>query len=126
MGVFVGLGGPGRLCALCCALTALACAAPAAAQLPPVPEVDRAVVEETVKEMVAGQVPAPVEEVLNEPPVAPVREQVDSTVRDVTGVAGTAPGTVATPSPAPPAGGGGAPERNSSGGTPRLGPSRSA
>ena len=128
MGVFAGLGGPGRLGVLCSALAALACAAPAAAQLPAVPEVDRTVVED-VRETLAGSAPAPVEQVLNESPVPPVLDEVDRTIRDVTGVVDEAPGAVATPSPAPPAGGAapaGAPQRRSSGGAPRIGTSQSA
>jgi hypothetical protein len=87
--------GPRRLAALCGALSALTFACPAAAQLPdltgpvklPVEDgaVGNALPGELVEETVNEPLPAPVEDVVQDSPVAPVRQELRRVVGDTTG-----------------------------------------
>jgi stage II sporulation SpoE-like protein len=98
-------GGPRRLAAACAALAALAFTYPASAQLPLQPPdvklqvqlpledgaVGDALPGDVVEETVNQPLPAPVEDVVENSPVAPVREELRRVVSETTG--GTGGGT---------------------------------
>ena len=136
------VGGRRGFAALFAALAALALAAPASAQLPNVqlPLEDGAVGEvvpgDTVEETLNEPLPAPVEDVVNDSPVAPVRDEVRRVVGGTTGGGGGGNGGSAGSGTAQPSSGsgsttgagspgsgpGGTPQRG--GNTPRRGNSR--
>ena len=102
------VGSRGEFAAVCAALLALAFAGPAGAQLPTVkvpvqlPKVELPLQDGAVGDAVAGEVvedtlneplPAPVEDVVNDSPVAPLREEVRRVVSDTTGGGGGGSGS---------------------------------
>lgn len=93
------VGGRSGFAAVCAALAALALAAPASAQLPnvqvPLPDgtVGDALPGDVVEETLNEPLPGPVEDVVNDSPVAPLRDEVRRVVGGTTGSGSAGTGT---------------------------------